>query len=254
MIKCPQCGEQNQVGAIFCRGCGNRLELDELKPDDFKKGGEDTIMKTALVILKNLITLAILVVLALTVVSIFLKPPIRSFDELTLEETNVALKKFKRLRKGKPGSLHSFRLNEVNMLAMVLLDLTEEGKIKTREKRIESGEIVAFIPDEFYIDFTPPNNMKFVLKSRVYDKINLYSTLTGTLVASNSGLNFTTSKAYIGKLPLPFSFLKEPVIDLFKPLLDHNEKFKSDIQSQISQVDLEFDRISLKKKYKKKRK
>jgi uncharacterized membrane protein YvbJ len=35
MIKCPKCGSDNLLNAIFCRGCGEKLDLSELKPDSF---------------------------------------------------------------------------------------------------------------------------------------------------------------------------------------------------------------------------
>ncbi len=36
MITCPKCGTDNLLTAIFCRGCGERLNLDELRPDNFE--------------------------------------------------------------------------------------------------------------------------------------------------------------------------------------------------------------------------
>ena len=140
MIKCPECGEENQVGAIFCRGCGDRLELDKLTPDDFKKGGEATVTKTTFTVVRNFITLLILLAVCAAVGAVFLKPTIRTLPELSKEETGIALKKFKKLRKGLPGSEHRFQLNEANILATLILELTEEGKIKARERRIEAGE------------------------------------------------------------------------------------------------------------------
>lgn len=35
MLRCPKCGTDNMLTAIFCRGCGERLNLDEIRPDDF---------------------------------------------------------------------------------------------------------------------------------------------------------------------------------------------------------------------------
>ena len=37
MLKCPKCGTDNLLSAVFCRGCGARMNLDEIKPDDFDK-------------------------------------------------------------------------------------------------------------------------------------------------------------------------------------------------------------------------
>jgi hypothetical protein len=33
LIKCTQCGHENQLGAIFCRDCGAKLNIEELSPE-----------------------------------------------------------------------------------------------------------------------------------------------------------------------------------------------------------------------------
>ncbi len=41
LIKCKQCNHENQLGAIFCRGCGGKLELDAMRPEiKEKKSGQ----------------------------------------------------------------------------------------------------------------------------------------------------------------------------------------------------------------------
>ena len=39
MLRCPKCGTDNMLTAIFCRACGERLNLDEIRPDDFANIG-----------------------------------------------------------------------------------------------------------------------------------------------------------------------------------------------------------------------
>lgn len=37
MLRCPKCSTDNLLSAVFCRGCGERLNLDEIKPDNFSE-------------------------------------------------------------------------------------------------------------------------------------------------------------------------------------------------------------------------
>ena len=41
MINCPKCGADNLLNAIFCRTCGEKLNLDELKPTEVGPSEED---------------------------------------------------------------------------------------------------------------------------------------------------------------------------------------------------------------------
>ena len=33
MINCPKCAHDNQLGAIFCRGCGAKLDIETIRPE-----------------------------------------------------------------------------------------------------------------------------------------------------------------------------------------------------------------------------
>jgi len=37
MMQCPSCGTANRLGAIFCRSCGAKLELDSITSETFQK-------------------------------------------------------------------------------------------------------------------------------------------------------------------------------------------------------------------------
>ena len=41
MINCPKCGADNLLNAIFCRTCGEKLNLEELKPTEVGPSEED---------------------------------------------------------------------------------------------------------------------------------------------------------------------------------------------------------------------
>lgn len=37
LIKCTKCGFENQMGAIFCRGCGEKIDMNAMDPDTLAK-------------------------------------------------------------------------------------------------------------------------------------------------------------------------------------------------------------------------
>ena len=37
MIKCQKCGFENQMGSIFCRECGEKLNMDAIDPNKLQK-------------------------------------------------------------------------------------------------------------------------------------------------------------------------------------------------------------------------
>ncbi|GEM_PF-4267237 len=59
MLRCPKCGTDNLLSAVFCRGCGERMNLDEIKPDDFANIGTKKDNNT----MQNIIGGAIIAVL-----------------------------------------------------------------------------------------------------------------------------------------------------------------------------------------------
>ncbi|MGN0867616.1 MAG: hypothetical protein ACI4SG_08095 [Oligosphaeraceae bacterium] len=70
MLRCPKCGTDNLLSAVFCRGCGERMNLDEIKPDDFQNIGTKKDSTT----MQNIIGGAIIGVLVVVFLVGFLFP------------------------------------------------------------------------------------------------------------------------------------------------------------------------------------
>ena len=70
MLRCPKCGTDNLLSAVFCRGCGERMNLDEIKPDDFHDLGNKKDSNTK----QNIIGGAIIGVLLVAFLVGFLFP------------------------------------------------------------------------------------------------------------------------------------------------------------------------------------
>ncbi len=247
MIQCPKCREENQIGAIFCRSCGEKLELDQLTPDSFQQGGDDSKTKTVITIVRNLIILVLILAVIGAIAAVFMKPSISISNSLTEEENKVALKRFKKFRKGKSGTEYSFNLAEIQMLSDLILELTEEHKQKKREDFIASGETPTLITDGLYTEFVPPDSLKFILKSQLLDKAPIYSSIVGKVTGSETGLSFAVTDVHLGKLPIPVPQLKEIIVKHFAALVKDNDKFKQEVQAKVKSIIVGSDQVIWKK-------
>ena len=247
MIRCPKCGEENPLGAIFCRSCGEKLNLDELTPDSFNQTSEGK-GKVALIIIRNFVILLIIISIFGAIASVFLKPEFTAPNQLNEEETKIALKRFKKFRKGKPGNEYAFNNAEVNMLAKLILDMTEEKKQKAREEMIVSGNIPVFVTDDIYINLLSSGEIKFVLKSQLMGKLPLHSVLIGTASGSPEGLSFSVSEVFLGKLPIPIPQLQDFIIKNFVDLIPvDNDNFKKKFQEKAKEISVGSNQVMLKK-------
>ena len=68
LMKCSKCGYENQLNAIFCRGCGEKLNPAEVSPEALAQEAEKKKKASRKINWKPILGL---VLLALVVVSVF---------------------------------------------------------------------------------------------------------------------------------------------------------------------------------------
>ena len=76
MLICPKCGNDNELGRIFCHKCGDRLDLSSIKPPSVEERKRRRFKAEAIRSTRFLVNLVILGILILTVVLICLTPPV----------------------------------------------------------------------------------------------------------------------------------------------------------------------------------
>jgi ribosomal protein L40E len=67
MMKCQNCGHENQLGAIFCRGCGGKLDTEQLRPKVEQSKSEVNVGAIVSKIISFVIFLAIAGLIAMLV-------------------------------------------------------------------------------------------------------------------------------------------------------------------------------------------
>jgi hypothetical protein len=69
MLPCPKCGFENELGRIFCHQCGNKLELDKIKPPSegakIRRKVVGGVRKTVRIVIELALVLGLMVVVVL---------------------------------------------------------------------------------------------------------------------------------------------------------------------------------------------
>ena len=96
-VTCKKCGNQNPLGAIFCRACGEKIEMEDFTP----KVTSGSKRKMSAFVIRRLVSLVLSVVLLGFIAALFFKPAVPVYEEEVPESTIVKKQKifFNRLNK-----------------------------------------------------------------------------------------------------------------------------------------------------------
>lgn len=204
MIKCPKCGADNLLGAIFCRSCGSKLNLEDLKPDDIAEKKSAFSVQTVGKSLFKLVKLVVLVVLISGLVGILLAPsgfqPNRGLDA---KEFRAAMDKVTGLTRAPSRAAKVvFTADEIAVLADALLGFSVPDGVRQTVTLAEPPEAVITSVD---VDTTLIDGafLRVVLKQKLLGKVSVYTTVVGALQVDEKGLVFHVIKARVGRVPLP---------------------------------------------------
>lgn len=125
MIKCQKCGFENQMGSIFCRECGEKLNMDAIDPNKLQKDVEkEKNIKLAKKRIKGAISasISILVVVAfvyLVFPGVFPFPSgLREFEESAVTEA-IANQKFNAAANGTGSGEVQYSYADINKMLQV---------------------------------------------------------------------------------------------------------------------------------------
>jgi hypothetical protein len=246
MLKCPLCQSDNQIGAIFCRTCGEKLNLDEIEPDQIINAS-DGVTGSSLFFIKKLIMLCIFLCLVGVLVGLFLNPGINVPPPLDEAAEKTATARFSRLMSGRSKS-ETFSEAEIHYITNIkLLVLTEEQKIKDKEKLIAEGYPTTLMPDEVFVEFPTPGVAKVTVKSILMDKLPMYTTVFGSIIGTDEGITFNTTKVMAGRVPVPpIGPIRDHLNWRFMALITDNDHAKR-VQKNVKGAIVETGRITLKR-------
>ncbi len=261
LIKCKNCGFENQMGAIFCRGCGEKIDLESMDPDTVAKSNDKKGAKILKAIRK---TLSVIILLGLigAIASVFVTFRLPHYEGAPASVRDDANAKFDRLSAEELNYILTsteFTMDEVNSLlknriyrkrssapvpAEAAPAVKPEAKpeaakpasatasaepVAEAAKPGKKDEIIKNLKKKFRIHnvmvSAAGKNMKVVVFAKAFGYIPLRFEFTGMLQLAdeNRALNFYTERGRIGYLPLPGNFYDRYVLKKFAPAFGNPE-------------------------------
>ena len=117
MFKCQKCGFENQMGSIFCRECGEKLDMNAIDPNKLQKDvDKEKLLKKTKKRIKSAISTGIfLIVLAAFLGVIFYNGGLREYEEPTVNAAS-ANQKYNSAVRGGNGGQTKFTYAEINAI------------------------------------------------------------------------------------------------------------------------------------------
>ncbi len=203
MIKCPKCNAENFIGAIFCRECGGKLDLNELKPADFQKMGVSSL-KRFNKRLKEWVSSALTLALIALVVLISIPPSgtVARPAALETEKAELADRKLKAALNASRAMRFTFSTGDLNHLANSMYGFDPEKGKKTghfTERHLTIGTI-------------SEKDVTITLRADLFAQIPIFTTLKVCL-EKDDFLKITGAK--FGRMPA-IGFFKDLAVKRFK--------------------------------------
>ena len=215
MIKCPKCGADNMMNAIFCRQCGDKLDLAALKIED-QLGLDDNGGKAKKAQQKaNQIVGAVLAFVIVVLIAAVLIPPTGRLA-CDGDPTDVAKGKLKALQTPQEDATVEMGDQDLTDLLNKMYNLP-----KTGDDTIQPSAISVLANDD--------GTIKVVMKSTVFGFLPMHTSFTcKPTVATKGEVTFEDfSGISLGWIP---AFLPEDVTEPFvqpfrAPLNDKKNDF-----------------------------
>ncbi len=224
-MKCPKCGTDNLLTAVFCRGCHEKLDLNEMKPDTLVKDAKKraALGKAPLWVRISSGVFGGLVVLIL----IGLICPV---SQLKTNSISDELKdKFRSLRK-ESGEVV---LSDADVTAI----LNSETEIAT------SAAIGNVKFSNLSVHIRPGNAATVVMQAKMYDAVPVCYVAKVTYTMEG-GLQFSPAGARIGYVPMMFG-LQNLVYDGFQRMLSGKKRLEL-IRARIKEASSSKGSVTLK--------
>lgn len=234
MITCPNCGSDNIIGAIFCRTCGKKLDLENLRPETMMAKGGSVTKKMGGVLGRMVLVLVATVLIAVLVVLLL---PVSGRVNAYLDDDALNQLEAKYVFLVQPTAEHpeiTLSSEELTVAFNAILGLETYGANAQPPMRPSSGG--SLVPDHLSVEVRGDGTVRLVLKALLFGKIPTYSALVARVDVGDEGLVFHPRSAAVGRLPLPGG-VQDLVLQRFEALFYGKTELMA-LQKRIRALDL----------------
>ncbi len=235
LIKCLKCGHENMLGAIFCRNCGEKLDIEKMRPEirntNKRSGG-------LMGFIRRLLGLIIFLALVGILVALFIPEQI-VLPELAPDAKAVADKKFtdimNRVDEGFGNDKYTLSPEEICYIYNSKLITPAEG-----------GGAATYDIEALSFSIDSLGYIHCALKTKLGGKVPATFEIKGALVGEPP-IRLDIVEAKMGKMPI--KFVESKIAEKFDVAL--NDPRLAKIISAISKAELTEDKkisITIKEK------
>lgn len=232
MIKCQVCNYENQMGSIFCRNCGEKIDMEKMRPENFAKEKEKTSgggMRSFIGVILLILLLAILAGIFVPINRIAIEDPksdaLKSAqDKMETIETLFSNEALMR------GQKFTFSADELT--AYVRNTTTGEKKSDSTGYSVEKLGVTL-----------DGDTINIVMDAKLAGPVSTQITVTGSLVTEEEkGTSFKSKEAKIGVIPMIGGFLQNVAVQRFEPLTN---KAVLEIASKATSVEISDSKLTV---------
>lgn len=253
-IQCDKCGNQNPLGALFCRTCGAKLDMEKLRPQGGKAGGG---IKKPLIhpyAIRRLISLVVFLCL-LGFCGLFMLRP-GDFNEVPGMPASKDYKNtFNRLNIENPDIAQNFELvSELAGVRIVKLKVSDIAAMLSKELQDaaeKDGGLDTItdrvVPHQVSLKVISSGRVRINVQSRLNIagmKVELYSGADILISGDSDPITATMSDFTHGKLPA-FGPIASPVQERIGAILAISDKPQEWLK-QIKSLEIDGDDLTIK--------
>lgn len=212
LIKCPECNHENQLGAIFCRNCGGKLELDHIAPEMKDKKSVSTFK-----IIRRVVALVLLMIVICLMLGLFLPFGFTSYPNLAIDKEESTSDTFDAIMEKAEGKSKKRRFvltpQQLSYIYnnKLLEAINEEGGGSYNIQKV----IFALDDDDYTI---------VVIETKLAGALPVRFEIKGDPQPSAGGnfnVEFNIKSSKMGHVPFP-AFLRKIIVEKYQPLLEGN--------------------------------